>query len=156
MHRGPPVKKLRDHLVMKQLIEAAGGVVFRIREAQPQVILIYRRGVWDLPKGKRDEGETLDHCAAREVSEEVGIPMPMVLARLETTRHSYTFDGQTMHKITHWYSMISIQNTLVPQAEERIERVGWFPVHEARSMVGYDNLRGVLAAFTRWYAAIMD
>src|SRR6476646_10094607 len=46
-------------------IDAAGGVVINEQDA---VLMIYRRGKWDLPKGKCDEGEEIAECALREVS----------------------------------------------------------------------------------------
>jgi 8-oxo-dGTP pyrophosphatase MutT (NUDIX family) len=38
-----------------------------------ELLMIYRRGKWDLPKGKLDEGETIPQCALREVMEETGL-----------------------------------------------------------------------------------
>ena len=40
-------------------LNAAGGVLFKDQEGVLSVLLIYRRGVWDLPKGKLDPGETV-------------------------------------------------------------------------------------------------
>src|SRR5439155_18933695 len=51
------------------LIQAAGGFV----HTDEQLLLIFRRGKWDLPKGKLDEGETLEACAVREIQEETGV-----------------------------------------------------------------------------------
>ena len=49
------------------IIEAAGGCVFN---QKGQLLVIYRRNSWDLPKGKIDKGETPDIAAIREVQEE--------------------------------------------------------------------------------------
>ena len=51
-------------------IQAAGGFVHTDKN---EVLLIYRRGKWDLPKGKLDEGEDLEACALREIKEETGL-----------------------------------------------------------------------------------
>ena len=40
-------------------VVAGGGYVVRRGEREPDVLLIFRRGVWDLPKGKLDERETI-------------------------------------------------------------------------------------------------
>ena len=56
---------------LKSII-AAGGIVMNKNN---EVLLIHRRGKWDLPKGKLDCGETIEDTAVREVSEEVGIPI---------------------------------------------------------------------------------
>src|SRR6476660_6289324 len=52
------------------LIKAAGGVVYT---KDHEVLMIFRRGKWDLPKGKLDEGEDLETCALREVKEGTGL-----------------------------------------------------------------------------------
>jgi 8-oxo-dGTP pyrophosphatase MutT (NUDIX family) len=54
----------------KMIIKAGGGIVVN---EQNEVLLIYRRGKWDLPKGKLDDGETIEECALREVKEETGL-----------------------------------------------------------------------------------
>ncbi|MFM8758223.1 MAG: NUDIX domain-containing protein, partial [Methylophilaceae bacterium] len=43
---------------------AAGGLV---ENELGQVLMIFRRGKWDLPKGKLDPNESIDECALREV-----------------------------------------------------------------------------------------
>ena len=45
-----------------KVIEAAGGVVFNEKE---EVLVIFRREFWDLPKGKIDKGESPEEAAVR-------------------------------------------------------------------------------------------
>src|SRR5947209_9353514 len=52
------------------LVLAAGGFV---HTPQQEILLIFRRGKWDLPKGKLEAGESLQECAIRELKEETGI-----------------------------------------------------------------------------------
>ncbi len=52
------------------LILAAGGLVLN---EKGEVLFMFRKGKWDLPKGKLDPGETMDACALREVMEETGL-----------------------------------------------------------------------------------
>ena len=52
------------------LIEAAGGLVYNLDN---QLLMIFRNGKWDLPKGKLNPGEIIRQCAIREVKEECGI-----------------------------------------------------------------------------------
>ena len=55
---------------MKTKIIAAGGLV---TNKHNELLMIFRRAKWDLPKGKLDEGESIEACAVREVEEETGI-----------------------------------------------------------------------------------
>ncbi|RMD70006.1 MAG: NUDIX domain-containing protein, partial [Bacteroidetes bacterium] len=61
-----------DFRSLFHLVEAAGGVV-HAEQTPEQVLFIFRRGMWDLPKGKIDEGETPEQAALREVAEETGL-----------------------------------------------------------------------------------
>ena len=130
-------------------IEAAGGVVLKNRKSnEPVVLLIYRRGVWDLPKGKLDKGETIKECAVREVSEEVGTEvLPDIIFDLQETYHEYEQHGIHYGKTTHWFAMEFSGNSYIsfnPETEEGIEEVSWKQISEAKKLVGYKNLTKVL------------
>ncbi|RYD74506.1 MAG: NUDIX domain-containing protein, partial [Sphingobacteriales bacterium] len=45
------------------IIEAAGGIV---QNDKKDILFIFRRGKWDLPKGKLENKETIETAAARE------------------------------------------------------------------------------------------
>lgn len=131
-------------------VTAAGGVVVRKAASQqePEVLLIFRRGVWDLPKGKLEDEETVEECAVREVAEEVGLlTLPRIISSLSDTYHEYHEDGVHYGKTTHWYVMeLSSDNyDLEPEREEGIEKVKWHKLSEAKGKVGYDNLLVVLS-----------
>lgn len=129
-------------------IEAAGGVLYLKSEDEVQVLLILRNGIWDLPKGKKEYGETWEECALREVSEEVGVIQPEIRNELCTTYHEYTGNGEEFGKTTRWYGMTSDhQMSLNPQTDEGITDLKWVPVPEAIERVGYENLVNVLKAF---------
>ncbi|HAO45514.1 MAG TPA: NUDIX domain-containing protein [Panacibacter sp.] len=109
---------------MKKII-AAGGLVTNNNN---DLLMIFRRGKWDLPKGKLDEGETIEQCAVREVAEETGITNLELGGLLGITYHEY-FDkyvNADVIKETHWYSMKATGNeTFIPQTEEDIEKIIW-------------------------------
>ena len=132
-------------------LEAAGGyVVRRTKKGNLKVLTIFRRGVWDLPKGKLDPAESPEDGALREVSEEVGIPKTSLtlLKPLGITLHGYLLPRKRRFavKTTHWYAMTTDVREFKPQKAEGIEAVTWMKWKEAKAQLGYESLRRHMAA----------
>lgn len=109
-----------------KIIKAAGGVVTK----GDRQLLIFRRGVWDLPKGKLDDGESSRKAAAREVEEETGVRVS-VGERICTTWHTYSLNGSPILKRTKWYRMDVIDDSrMAPQEDEDIEKLAWLDRRE--------------------------
>ncbi|MGN6439109.1 MAG: NUDIX hydrolase [Agriterribacter sp.] len=105
------------------VIQAGGGLV---RNKKGAVLMIYRRGKWDLPKGKLDKGETLEECALREVQEETGLQQVKLGSFLLTTYHVYEDFGKHILKESYWYTMqANGSETTKPQVEEDIHEIQW-------------------------------
>jgi ADP-ribose pyrophosphatase YjhB (NUDIX family) len=102
-------------------ITAAGGLVFNSKN---EVLFIYRRKKWDLPKGKLDPGESIEECALREVKEETGVQSLVIQHHLLTTYHLYLEDSMVF-KTTYWYKMTSDDLILIPQEAEGIKKALW-------------------------------
>jgi len=114
-------------------INAAGGIV---RNNEGKILFIYRRGKWDLPKGKVEENEESDLAALREVTEECGISDMKISKHLKNSYHTYLMDNFPVLKITKWYEMLYDGNqNFAPQLEEDITKVIW---------IGNDNINEVL------------
>lgn len=125
-------------------IEAAGGVV---SNPDGGVLMIYRRGKWDLPKGKRDDGEGLEACAEREVIEETGLPELKIGDKICETYHVYTQDGTELLKTTHWYKMKTKKAfELHPQKEENILEARWVAEKKLGNYVhqSYEAIKEIL------------
>lgn len=127
-------------------VEAAGGYVVRPDEGDVQLLMILRRGVWDLPKGKIDPGETPAECALREVAEETGAEGLAILRGAGMTLHTYKENSSTIIKTTWWFIMGTTSEDFVPEEREQIEEVKWVPRRRALEIVGYENLRRHLAS----------
>jgi 8-oxo-dGTP pyrophosphatase MutT (NUDIX family) len=136
----------RDPYLPPAPVTAAGGYVVRRDGPEPLLLLIYRRGAWDLPKGKLDPGETVEDCAVREVREEVGIDALRIVAPAGTTVHGYPERGRYLVKTTHWYFMETPERDFTPEEREGIERVAWVPWAEAQERLGYESLRRHMAS----------
>lgn len=105
-----------------QNIQAAGGLVFNHNR---DLLFIFRRGCWDLPKGKLDPGETIEQAAIREVEEECGISGVQLRSKLLTMHHTYPHKGKMVLKETHWFEMSFEGIDFQPEAEEQITEVSW-------------------------------
>jgi len=112
------------------LVQAAGGLV---RNEKDEILMIFRRGMWDLPKGKLDKGEKLEDCAVREVTEETGLKNVELESPLFITYHTYHEGSKFILKESHWYNMkASGKQQLVPQTEEDIHEIKWVKKTEIR------------------------
>ena len=133
----------------KKKIVAAGGLVINEKN---EILFIFRRQHWDLPKGKLDEGETIEACAVREVQEETGLKKVEIVSFLCKTYHEY-FDkwiNEDVIKESWWYLMKSDSSeVLIPQTEEDIEKIIWVD----ESVVGfylnssYPSIKQVLSSY---------
>lgn len=129
------------------IIQAAGGLVLN---EMGEILFIFRRGRWDLPKGKLDPGESLSQCALREVEEETGLSGLFLERELLITYHTYEQDGENILKETYWYQMkASSQTALTAQTEEDILEVRWTAQSKLETVTDntYQAIKDVLRAF---------
>ncbi len=130
-------------------LEAAGGIV---ENKKDEILFIQRFQKWDLPKGKVEEGESLETTAEREIGEECGVHELEMRSFIMTTYHIYQV-REPILKATHWYLLFSTQDnpTLIPQKEEGIEKVEWIP-RENLDLVyenTYENIRLLLNTYLK-------
>ncbi len=126
-----------------KLVEAAGGYV---ENERGELLVMFRRGSWDLPKGKIDDGETPPQAAVREVQEETGLTDVRLGAFICETWHTYLFKEKRWLKKTYWYRMQTTDNQTVPQTEEDIEAIEWVDAAAwlASGPVVYGSIRDVI------------
>ena len=107
-------------------LSAAGGLV---RHTSGKYMFIEKKGKLDLPKGHIENGEEPEECALREVAEECGITGHEIIKALPSSYHTYSWEGISYLKRTHWFLMkYSGEMITEPQIEEGITQVEWlFP-----------------------------
>jgi len=134
----------------KKKLIAGGGLVLN---EKGELLMIYRRGKWDLPKGKLDEGESIENCAIREVMEETGLVTIELGKLIEISHHDY-FDRHLEEEVikeTHWFAMKAKgQQELIPQTEEHITAIKWVIGVELEACLedSYANVIEVVKLFT--------
>jgi 8-oxo-dGTP pyrophosphatase MutT (NUDIX family) len=128
------LQELRKAVWKKFLLVKAGGGL--VRNGKGQNLFMLRRGIWDLPKGKLDPGETIEQCAVREVGEETGLQGVQLGAPLLVTYHTYDENGKHILKETHWFRMNAPDmKGLKPQQEEQITELRWADAGEMDALL---------------------
>jgi len=130
----------------QQSIEAAGGIII---SEKGELLMIFRRGKWDLPKGKIDQEETPPQAAIREVKEETGLSTVELIRHVGNTVHAYLdpYTHLQTEKKTYWYLMAaSSDQPLVPQASEDITSINWTKPEQLPALLenSFDTIRSIL------------
>jgi 8-oxo-dGTP pyrophosphatase MutT (NUDIX family) len=104
-------------------VEAAGGVVLR---SDGNFLVMKRDGIWDLPKGKLEAGESSEVAALREVTEETGLKELRIIKPVLSTFHTYQLTKDMVLKKTKWYEMFYEGDAdPVPEIAENITDIQW-------------------------------
>lgn len=108
------------------VIESAGGLVCNHYH---HVLLMFKRGKWDMPKGRIEDGQSREKSALREVQEETGLSMSRltIKGKLVSTWHTTRHQNIKYLKKTHWYLMDydGDDDDTNPQIEEGIIECRW-------------------------------
>jgi len=128
----------------------AGGVAYRYDIAgAPLILLIHDKyGFWTLPKGHLHDGESEATAAAREVREETGIAGEIgpLVARVDYVVFK---KGVAQDKQVAFFLLRAANDNAKPQGDEGISAVGWFAPTEAMLLIGYPQVRQVVAQALR-------
>ena len=124
-------------------LEAAGGVV---ENDKGEVLLIFRFGRYDLPKGRIEAGEDTLSAAMREIEEETGVTGLNFVATLGNTLHAYNVYGKWELKRTHWFAFSCQRSELTPQTEEDITAATWVDKQELTECMtnSYPTIREII------------
>ncbi len=129
------------------IIEAAGGIV---QNENKELLFIFRKGKWDLPKGKLEKDEEMAACAEREITEETGVKNLKLKKPVGITYHTYDEFGKHYLKMSHWfYFTCKAEQELHAQVEEDITEVKWFSTKDIRTPVAntYSTIKSILGKF---------
>ncbi len=99
-------------------------------------------GIWTLPKGTPEEGETIEQVAAREVREETGLEVRLV-ASIGSISYSFIRDNVRYHKQVRHFLFEAIGGD-ISQHDHEYDLVAWFPISEATRHLTYQNEVNIL------------
>ena len=135
--------------------QSAGILLYRKADEAVEVLLAHPGGpfwakkdlgAWSIPKGEVDEGEDLQACALRELSEELGLPPPLTeddLVELGSVRqrakvvHAWAaegdFDPATLSSNT--FTMEWPPRSGNEREFPEVDRAEWFSPEMAREKI---------------------
>jgi 8-oxo-dGTP pyrophosphatase MutT (NUDIX family) len=127
---------------------SAGGVLVRRLAGRWMVAAIRPggrpAGIWALPKGLIDEGESPEETALREVTEETGAH-GRSLGKLGDVKYVYTWppkpaEGERIFKVVSFFLVRYAGGRLGDIPEElrhEVDEVKWLPLDEAPRLLAY-------------------
>lgn len=126
---------------------SAGGVLVRRLRGEWLVAAIRPagrpEGLWALPKGQIDEGETGEATALREVAEETGA-RGTSLGKLGDVKYWFNWDGERVFKVVSFFLVRYESGRLgdIPEAfRHEVAEASWLPLAEAPRLLAYRGER---------------
>jgi 8-oxo-dGTP pyrophosphatase MutT (NUDIX family) len=132
-------------------VVSAGGVVYRRGRHGIEVVLCGRRGdgVWSLPKGGPERGESLERAALREVGEETGLRVS-VREPLGSIRYQFTRgEGSVRFHKKVYHFLMRVSGGSVEDHDEEYDRVQWFAAEEALRLLTFPSEAEVVKSALR-------
>ena len=126
---------------------SAGGVLVRRMQGRWWVATIRPNGkpegIWALPKGLIDPGETGAETAVREVAEETGLTGRLE-QKLGDVRYVYTRGGERVFKVVSFFLLRRPSGRIgeLPAGMElEVAEARWLPLEEAPRLLAYGGER---------------
>ncbi len=142
---------------------SAGAVLFRVlqNDVRQFLLLQYRAGHWEFPRGHMEAGETEHDAALREIREETGLVDVRIVPDIRTTmQFSYVARGEEYRKRKNdnacavvWKRVIFLAAEVAPDAMVQLSHEHsdymWADYAHAMDTLTFRNARGVLSNIVR-------
>jgi 8-oxo-dGTP pyrophosphatase MutT (NUDIX family) len=126
---------------------SAGGVVVRDAGGTWELAAIRPAGkpagLWALPKGRIDEGESPEAAAVREAAEETGLDA-IPVRKLGDVRYWFTWEGERIFKVVSFFLLRYRGGSLgdLPEAfRHEVDDTSWLRLDEAPRRLAYGGER---------------
>jgi 8-oxo-dGTP pyrophosphatase MutT (NUDIX family) len=142
-------KSFRKFCALFIIVEAGGGLIVN---QEGHYLFMFRRGKWDLPKGKSEKGEPISDTARREVKEETGLDVE-VKSSIGVTYHAYREGEIIILKKTYWFGMsYTGEKKPVPQTSEDISRIKWLDRSDIERTVYKNTFASIKDLLTQYFS----
>lgn len=131
---------------------SCGGVV---TDSAGRVLLIRRKdeGIWCFPKGHKEEGETPEEAAIREIEEEAGYKVE-IIAPLKTVHYAFFWPPDDVNYAkTVIYFLVRLLGGEA-RTEPMFDEIRWVSSRDAARLLHYSNDKSVLRSAVRASKAI--
>ena len=131
---------------MKREFSAGGVLVRRLRSRWMMAAIRpagKKEGVWALPKGLIDPGESPEETALREVAEETGA-RGRSAGKLGDVKYVYTWAGERIFKVVSFYLVRYSGGRLgdvPPEHRHEVAEVRWLPLQDGPRLLAYGGER---------------
>lgn len=135
-HLTPARSSGQQHILQEQF---TAGDPHTDNSVNVEIVLVGRRhaGIWTLPKGTPQAGETIEQVAIREAQEETGLLVRLV-TYIGSISYSFTLDQVRYHKQVRHFLLEAIGGDIALHDHE-YDQVQWFPWDEACRVLTYQN-----------------
>jgi ADP-ribose pyrophosphatase YjhB (NUDIX family) len=126
-------------ITFTELYEPTSYLVERADNSEVEVALVGRSqaGIWALPKGTPQAGETVEQVAAREVQDETGLQVRLI-TYVGSISYSFVREQIRYHKQVRHFLFEAIGGDMALHDHE-YDLVEWFPLSEACRRLTYQN-----------------
>ncbi|MFH1095081.1 MAG: bis(5'-nucleosyl)-tetraphosphatase [Candidatus Micrarchaeota archaeon] len=125
---------------------SCGFVLFRpVDENRYYLLLHYKAGHWDFPKGHVEAGENEEQTARRELEEETGIRRIEILPGFRY-EYVYEFGGANSSRSKKVVFMLAHTDQYRVRLSHEHKGSRWVPYERALKMLTFPNARAMLMA----------
>lgn len=135
---------------------SVGAVVFRVKDGKRQYLVIkYRNGHWEFPRGKMEDNETEHETMAREICEETGIAHVDIIPDFrEVMRFSYMAHGHERSERIKDDACIFVRKKAIfylvqapkycVQLSHEHQNYAWVAFRDALDLLTFDNAKNII------------